>query len=119
MSINYEWNFNPLEAYPTSSGQTDVVFNVHWQLKASSGSYIDTRIGTQLIASYESGSSFIPYNELTKDIVFGWVTASMENNYSGSVELKYASLSQSIYNQVNPPILVQQAPWLSGSIGPY
>jgi hypothetical protein len=28
----------------------------------------------------------------------------------------YASLSASIENQINPPVLVQQAPWLTGSI---
>jgi hypothetical protein len=118
MSIIYNWNFNPLESYPTASGQTDVVFNVHWQLYATleSSSYASSIIGTQSIPLFESGSTFIPYNELTKDLVFGWVTASMEASFSGSVEAKYVSLSQSIYNQINPPVLVQQAPWLSGSV---
>ena len=124
MSITYNWNFNPLESYPTASGQTDVVFNVHWQLYATTGSqniysgsnYNASIIGTQTIPPFESGSTFIPYNELTKDLVFGRVTASMEASFSGSVEAKYVSLSQSIYNQINPPVLVQQAPWLSGSV---
>lgn len=117
MSINYTWEFNPLESYPTASGQTDVVFKAHWQLYASTGSYTEVQIGVQDIASYESGSSFIPYNELTKEIVFGWVTASMETQSSGSVEARYLALSQSLYNRINPPILIQQAPWtVSGSL---
>jgi hypothetical protein len=118
MSITYNWNFNPLESYPTASGQTDVVFNVHWQLYATleSSSYASSIIGTQSIPPFESGSTFIPYNELTKDLVFGWVTASMEASFPGSVESKYVSLSQSIYNQINPPVIVQQAPWITGSI---
>jgi hypothetical protein len=32
---------------------------------------------------------------------------------SDSVEAMYASLEQQIENQINPPILVQQAPWLN------
>lgn len=124
MSITYNWNFNPLESYPTASGATDVVFMVHWQLQGYTGSgdmytgsyYESLLIGTQDIPPFESGSTFIPYNELTKDIVFGWVTSSMEAFATGSVEAKYLIISQSIYNKVNPPILVQQAPWLSGSI---
>ena len=120
MDITYNWNFNPLESYPTASGQTDVVFNVHWQLYATkgsytgsfSGSYTASSIGTQAIPSLQSGSVFIPFNELTKDIVYGWVTASMEAQRSGSVDRLYASLSQSIENQINPPVLTQQAPWL-------
>lgn len=122
MSITYNWNFNPLESYPTASGETDVVFQVHWQLQGYTGSintyppsyyYESTLIGTQTIPLPESGSTFIPFNELTKDVVYGWVTASMEAYYSGSVEAKYLTISQSIYNKINPPVLVQQAPWIT------
>ena len=110
MDINYNWNFNPLESYPTASGETDVVFLVHWQLYANTGSYGASAIGTQTIATLESGSTFIPFNELTQDIVYGWVTSSMG---SENVDILYASLSASIENQINPPVLVQQAPWLN------
>lgn len=124
MSITYNWNFNPLESYPTASANTDVVFLVHWQLRGYTGSgnmysgsfYDSLLVGTQDVPLPQSGSTFIPFNELTKDIVFGWVTASMEAFATGSVDAKYQVISQSIYNKINPPILVQQAPWLSGSI---
>jgi hypothetical protein len=117
LEINYNWNFNPLESYPTASGETDVVFLVHWQLHATkgpytgsfTGSYNASAIGTQTIGPLESGSVFIPFNELTKDIVYGWVTSSMA---SGSVDSMYASLAQQIENQINPPVLVQKAPWI-------
>ena len=117
MEINYNWNFNPLESYPTASGETDVVFLVHWQLHATkgpytgsfTGSYNASAIGTQTIGPLESGSVFIPFNELTKDIVYGWVTSSMA---SGSVDSMYALLAQQIENQINPPVLVQKAPWI-------
>jgi len=109
LDITYNWNFNPLESYPTASGETDVVFLVHWQLYANTGSYNASAIGTQTVGPLESGSTFIPFNELTKDIVYGWVTSSMA---SGSVDSMYASLEQQIENQINPPILIQQAPWL-------
>lgn len=109
MAINYTWNFNPLEAYPTASGETDVVFMVHWQLYGSTGSYMSSCIGTQNV-SYATGSTFIPFEELTYDIVYNWMTASMGieqmNNYT-------ASVAQQIDNQINPPILIQQSPWLN------
>jgi len=118
METTYNWNFNPLESYPTASGETDVVFMVHWQLYATkgpytgsfTGSYTASSIGTQTVGPLQSGSAFIPFNELTKDIVYGWVTSSMA---SGSVDRLYASLEQQIENQINPPILIQQAPWLN------
>jgi hypothetical protein len=113
MDITYNWNFNPLESYPTASGETDVVFLVHWQLYGTTGSYVASSIGTQTVGPFESGSTFIPFNELTKDIVYDWVTSSMEAQSSGSVDRLYASLATNIEYQINPPVLVQQAPWLS------
>lgn len=113
LDINYTWRFNPLEAYPTSSGENNVVFLVHWQLYGSTGSYQASVIGTQPIQTYETSSVFIPYNELTYDIVYNWMTASMGLTQMAQHE---ANIAQQIDNQINPPILVEQAPWLiSGS----
>ena len=109
MAINYTWNFNPLEAYPTASGETNVVFNVHWQLYGSTGSYQSSVIGVQAV-SYETGSTFIPFEELTYDIVYNWMTASMG---TASMQNYEASVAQQIQNQINPPVLIEQAPWLN------
>jgi hypothetical protein len=111
MELIYNWNFNPLESYPTASGQTDVVFLVHWQVEATTGSYSSRIIGTQPV-QYISESAFIPFNELTFGTVYGWVTSSMgEEQYNNLT----ASLIQNIENQINPPVLLQQAPWLTTS----
>jgi len=111
MEVTYNWNFNPLESYPTASGQTDVVFLVHWQITAETGSYSSRIIGTQSV-EYNSGSVFIPFNELTKNIVYGWVTSSMGEEHYNHLT---ASLIQNLESQINPPVLVQQAPWLTTS----
>jgi hypothetical protein len=108
MELIYNWNFNPLESYPTASGQTDVVFLVHWQLEATTGSYTIRQIGTQPV-QYISESVFIPFNELTFDIVYGWVTSSMGEDVYNSIT---ASMVRTLENQINPPTIIQQAPWL-------
>ena len=112
MAINYNWNFNPLEAYPTASGETNVVFNVHWQLYGSTGSYQSSVIGVQPVTD-ESGSAFTPFNDLTYDIVYNWMTASMG---TASMQNYEATVAQQIQNQINPPVLIEQAPWLTGSL---
>jgi hypothetical protein len=114
MSINYEWQFNPLESYPTASGQSDVVFKVHYQLTASTGSletldfYSRSAIGVVPV-EYVSGSEFIPYNQLTKDIVYSWVSGSLGEDYINSMK---QNLSNQIEDIIHPTVLVQQAPWL-------
>jgi hypothetical protein len=107
MEVTYSWELNPLESYPTASGHNNVVFSVHWQVNATTGSYWQSEIGVQPL-TYNSESVFIPFNELTKDIVFGWVTESMS---SGSVDGIYRALYRKINDQINPPVIVQQAPW--------
>ena len=109
MTINYNWAINPLEAYPTASGETDVVFVAHWQFYATTGSYFATSIGTQSL-TYSSGSTFTPFNDLTLEQVTGWVTGAMG---SGSVDRMKEGLAAQIANQINPPSVTLTSPWLN------
>ena len=121
MDISYEWDFNPLQSYPTSSDKNDVVFMVHWQLCGSTGSIEDSTyydasmIGVQPI-QYASGSDFIAFNDLTKEIVYGWVTGSMGQE---QVKLLFANIENQIQDKITPKIITQQPPWIinpSGSL---
>ena len=115
MSYTYEWQFNPLEAYPTASGQTDVVFKVHWQCYASTGSvesgsyYKEASLGVAPV-SYNSGSDFVPFNELTKEIVYSWVEDSLGVEQIESIK---QNLANQIESKMHPTVLVQTAPWLN------
>lgn len=114
MSYTYNWQFNPLESYPTSEGQTDVVFLVHWQCYASTGSvetndyYTDFSVGVVPV-QYESGSVFIPFNELTKEIVYSWVEDAM--GVDGVNEIQQEIVNR-IESKINPKVIIQQSPWL-------
>lgn len=114
MSYIYEWQFNPLEAYPTASGQTDVVFQVHWQCYASTGSresssyYIENAVGVAPV-TYESGSAFVPFNELTKDIVYSWVENALGPDQIEQIKL---NLATKIDDKINPKVLIQSPPWM-------
>jgi hypothetical protein len=117
MSVTYFWTINPLNAYPTSSGETDVVFTAHWQLHAqeiaNEVTWSASSIGTAPIPLH-SGSAFIPFNELTLPVVQGWVEESLG---TGSVEAMKEGLATQIANQINPPVLTLQSPWLpTGSL---
>ena len=98
MAISYNWTINPLECYPTSSEGPDYVFIAHWQFHASeevSGSlYTAQSIGTQAISGSSSGS-FIPFEDLTLEIVQGWVETAMGTE---QVDAMKASLAQNIAN---------------------
>ncbi len=113
MAVNYNWTFGPLEAYPTASGETDVIFIVHWQYHASevveTTTYTSTSIGTIGIP-LTTGSAFIPYPELTFDDVENWVVTAMGPEQVTSLQ---NGLAQNIANQINPPVVTLQSPWLT------
>jgi hypothetical protein len=113
MAVSYFWTINPLEAYPTASGESDVVFVAHWQLHAteevSGSTYTAQSIGTQGL-TYTSGSAFTPFEELTLEQVQGWVEGAMG---TGSVDNMKAGLATQIANQINPPVVTLTSPWLT------
>ena len=111
--INYFWTINPLECYPTSSAGNDYVFIAHWQLHAETGSYQAQSIGTQSISGSGEGN-FIPFEELTLEVVQGWVESAMGTE---QVDNMKTNLAQQIENQINPPTVTLQSPWLpTGSL---
>jgi hypothetical protein len=114
MSYIHNWQFNPLESYPSAEGQVDVVFKVHWQCYASTGSletndyYSDFETGV-IPVTYESGSTFIPFNELTREIVYSWVENAMGIDEVNSIQ---QSLENRIESKIHPTVLIQTSPWL-------
>jgi hypothetical protein len=107
---NYAWKINALDAYPTQSGQTDVIYGVHWSIIASTGSFSVDVYGVQSVSPYVSGNQFIPYSQLTKDTVVGWVTGSMgEERYNQII----SQLDIRLQDLKTPSTVVLPAPWES------
>lgn len=107
----YAWTIAAMDAYTTASGQTDVVYNIHWRYKAvdQSTSYSAEVYGVQSVGPFNpESSSFIPFNELTKDTVVGWLTSSMgEERVNGLT----GSLDAQIEQQIKPTYITLGAPW--------
>lgn len=114
MSYNYEWQFNPLESYPTALGQTDVVFKVHWQCYVSTGSletsdyYSDFSVGVVPV-TYNTESFFIPFNQLTREVVYSWVETAMGIEEINKIQQE---LVDRIESKIHPTVLIQNSPWL-------
>jgi hypothetical protein len=52
------------------------------------------------------GTSFIPYQDLTLDIVLGWIWANGVDKAATE-----AAVQTQIDNQINPPVISPQLPW--------
>ena len=92
-SITYEWSFPALEVRPNIFNFTDSVCTIHWNLTGTDtlGNSVFS-MGTVPIPDPTSASdAFIPYENLTKDIIIEWVTN----------ELDVPAVEQNIVSRIN------------------
>lgn len=97
--MEFNWDVVQMDR-KTSDG---FVTTVHYTVSAVDGDFTASTYGT---VGYTEEGSFTPYNQLTKDVVVGWVQTSLGKD---TVE---ASLAANIEAQKNP---VQESgvPWAS------
>jgi len=94
----YNWNCKTVDVHPQEEGQTDVVYNVHWIVTGVDGDYSATNIGAQVVPLSE-GDTFIPFEDLTNEIVVGWTKEAMGEEQVASIE---ASIAGQIEALINP-----------------
>ena len=98
--ITYDWNCKTVDAYPQDGEYADLVYNVHWrvtgvsdELKSDGTAYSVTNIGTQSLNTSDV-TEFIPFEDLTNEVVVEWTKAAMG-------EEQVASIETSIESQIN------------------
>ena len=114
--INYTWNCKVVDAYPQDGTYSDVVYNVHWNLKAVSDQkipqppvpacepqpedefYSASSYGTQSL-DVSDITSFIPFADLTEAEVVAWTEAAMGEEAVASLK---AGLDAQIEQEINP-----------------
>ncbi len=106
MAISYTWDVSNVDTYPTKDSKSDVVYNVHWRLKATDGTNKDSNgnnwtadvYGSQVVDTSDL-SSFKAFADLTASDVQGWVEAALG---ADEVTAKKASLDANIAAKVTP-----------------
>ena len=116
------WKVTNLDCYPKYDQETDVVFTVHWDCLGNivvgtgslSGSVYNSRLYGTTGVQYHSSSVFIPYDQLTENVVLGWTFDSMGTGSKANIEKGAVS---SLYTQINPPVVQPPLPWVTtGSV---
>ena len=95
--ITYDWNCKTVDVHPQEDEQTDVVYNVHWIVTGVDGDYSSSAIGTQTVPLSEGGA-FIPFENLTNEIVVEWTKEAMGKETVESIEAGIASQIESLIN---------------------
>ena len=103
----FTWTVTQMDCYPQAEGQTDVVFTVHWTCSGTDGTYNGSVYSTCNV-TYEAGTPYTPYDQLTQDQVLGWIWAGGVDQASAE-----AAVQTQIDNQINPPVTSPALPWIS------
>jgi hypothetical protein len=102
------WFINQMESLPTDGDLKNFVINVHWNRNAKETinevEYQASVYGSQSF-SKDDVANFIPYEDLTYDIVCSWLDNGID------VAALDLNLDAQIENQVNPPIIVLPLPF--------
>ena len=84
MAIGYAWDVSTVDTYPTKSSKSDVIYTVHWKLKATDDTNKDedgVNISETIYSSQELDtsdlSSFKAFADVTVSDVQGWVETAM------------------------------------------
>lgn len=101
----YEWIIAKLEVKSQVGNITNYVVHCHWRYRASNELISKEAYGLQSFEVNEEPENYIPYEELTKEIVEGWLEASVD-----TTRLKDA-LDAEIEQELNPPIVSMPIPW--------
>lgn len=112
MAVAYEWSFPSLDViYSEVDPQTEepvqnVVTTVHWIYTAQDGDYTATMYST--VGLPGPGQPFTAYEDLTPDIVQGWVESAIGADQVAEMQ---KSLANSIEAQKTPQGGSMTPPW--------
>jgi len=105
----FNWVISQLDSIPSLDGMDKVISVIHW--RAQKTHQLD---GTDLFTADIYGAlsveapheaSFTPYDEVTKEMVEGWLEVGLD------CEAIEANLDSQIENFLNPPIVAYALPW--------
>jgi hypothetical protein len=100
MPITYLWTATALIGYPTFDGETDVVTRASYTVLGDDGEGHTADYSNWQETPLDPSVPFIPYADLTNDIVIGWVQSNLGPDRVASIE---ESIAITIQRQVTPP----------------
>jgi hypothetical protein len=109
----FTWVISQLDSIPSIDGMEKVINKIHW--RAQKEYIVDEKVAftadtySSLIVDAPHEASFTPYDQVTKEMVEGWLEAGLDT------EKIDANLEAQIQNFLNPPVVAYPLPWDNNS----
>lgn len=111
MTITYKWTVNSM--LTVQQPNPNYVTNVAWMVEGTDGTYF-ARCGNN--TSFDSGqaSSFIPYDQLTEELVIEWIKSALGQegvaDYEKAIQTQIEELSKAATTPQSAAL-----PWQQGA----
>lgn len=105
--ITYDWNCKTVDVYPQKEGKTNVVYNIHWIVTGTKEDYSVNNIGTQIV-KLDPETPFIPFDELTNEIVVGWTKNAIGEKQVKAIEDSIASKIAEVENPTSITMTIEE-----------
>jgi hypothetical protein len=106
MAITHTWSIRELEQLNNGSG---TVVRVKYNVSSTDGT-VSTQSGGGVELDTENIENFISYEDLTEELVLGWVKEKLGPNL-GNREVNNASWIDSVVNPPAPKTISTGLPW--------
>ena len=104
--ITYDWNCKTVDVHPQEEGKTNVVYNVHWIVTGNKEDYSVNNIGTQIV-TLDPETPFVPFEDLTNDIIVGWTKEEMGEEQVKAIEDSIASQIEEKENPTSVTVTIE------------
>jgi len=101
----YNWNVTALYT-ETIAGEQNYVVIANYEVVGTDGTY-SASLSNIVRFSTENVDNFTPYEDLTNEIVIGWIQAELGVDGVSNLE---ACIQGQIDSQINPPVVPQNTP---------
>ena len=107
MATTFNLTIDQMYTLNNVAGEPDYVVNVLWTLTGVDGEYTASIGGNTQLAVDDQDPNFVPYAELTPQIVTGWVEEALGEQGMANYE---ANVNGQIESMKNPPVTPQNTP---------
>ena len=103
----YTWRINALDCHVSKNELENVVYTIHWSyLGEDENGNLASMIGTESVGE-PSADSFTAFDDLTQEMVEGWLEASMGTE---RIDEMKANIDKQIEEIVTPKTVTLQLP---------
>lgn len=105
--MNINWKIEKIDCISQLGDLSNVVYTIHWRVYVSEGDNVASVYGSNEI-EISSESTFIPYEQLTEEVVLGWTFGALGEDGKATAELGATS---ALEQMLAPKIISNDVPW--------